>query len=36
MDQIMSLEAPEAVATVRKGMHDLFDVPIDDELTRKR
>ena len=27
IDQIMSIEAPEAVATVQKGMHDLFDVP---------
>lgn len=25
IDQIMSIEAPEAVATVQKGMHDLFD-----------
>ena len=27
IDQIMSVEAPEAIATVQKGMHDLFDVP---------
>ena len=26
IDQIMSTEAPEAIATVQKGMHDLFDV----------
>ena len=29
IDQIMSLEAPEAIATVQQGMHDLFDRPID-------
>jgi hypothetical protein len=28
IDQIMEIEAPEAVATVQKGMHDLFDVPL--------
>lgn len=35
IDQIMSIEAPEAIATVQKGMHNLFDRPIDNELTRK-
>lgn len=27
VDQIMTLEAPDAVATVQKGMRDLLDVP---------
>jgi hypothetical protein len=27
IDQIMEIEAPEAVATVQKGMHNLFEVP---------
>ena len=28
IDQIMEIEAPEAIATVQKGMHDLFNVPL--------
>lgn len=27
MDQVIEIETPEAVATVQKGMHDLFQTP---------
>ncbi len=40
IDQIMEIEAPEAIATVQKGMHNLLDVPcnlssgLDQECSR--
>jgi hypothetical protein len=35
IDQIMSLEAPEAIATVQQGMHNLFDRQIDTTAAKR-